>query len=137
MIPVKTIEITRGEGPYENTRFPVGETFTLGCWSDAEAVLLGIANCKRKSGDVNCYDKTDFKVTWDDGKTYEGRADVTANGEDTDLRRHIREYLGLMCGRWRPVWMDDKTWNRTQSDYQREGYAEPAAAFLDTYDLKG
>ncbi len=49
------------------------------------------------------YDKVDFRVTWADGETYEGRYDLQRDGESGeavrgfDLALHIRQFLAFQA----------------------------------------
>lgn len=97
-IPVKTIWIHRAEGPTRD----LGEHL-VASFETANAILRRWA---QTAPDKGGYDKVDFKVTWDDGETYEGRYDLVR--EDTtkaDLARHMKEFCSFHGGLWCPPHM--------------------------------
>jgi hypothetical protein len=139
-IGITKIEIERAEGPSVGCRVPVDKRYELKTWAEANNVL------KRISADMRddpiskkypgTYDKTDFKVTFEDGETYEGRADVTAGGEDTDLAAHIREFAKFHAGLFRPAHMSEADYARLVAEYEKDGTAKGFRDFLETYDLE-
>jgi hypothetical protein len=88
-IKATKIEILWSENSTINSRSPhvfEGES----CWRESRKLLVGAAIAI--SDDEVGYDKTGFKVTWEDGETYEGRAclkSLSKKNNDTDLALHI------------------------------------------------
>lgn len=72
-IPVSRIEVTRAEGPVRLCR-----KRSFNSLAAASAALLKAAPTYPPGG---CYDKHDFKITFADGETYEGRLDCQRSGE--------------------------------------------------------
>lgn len=96
MIALAKIELTRAEGPIENC----GKAMPVDSWAAADGQLTRWAHTAPEPGQG--YDKVDFKVTWADGETYEGRYDMNRLGEDSetnghDLARHIRRFLNWIA----------------------------------------
>jgi len=94
-IPVKSIWLDRAEGP----NWDLGER-TVASFEAADQVLRKWAETAPKGGG---YNKVDFKVTWKDGETYEGRYDLVR--EDmlkASLSTHIREFCSFHGGLWCP-----------------------------------
>lgn len=135
MIEMTKIEVTRAEGPLDFTAYPVGKTKTVHSWAHANSILRRIAHEKRQNGETIGYDKTDFTVHFADGQTYSGRADVEADGSDTDLARHVREFVGFLAGTFRPLWMNDDQWAEACRQHEQDGSAKQASAFLATYQI--
>ena len=134
-IAIEKIILNRAEGRLEGTLYPVDKPRTFYRFADANAMLRGIAREQARDGRTLGYDKVDFTIHWQDGETYSGRADVTADGDDTDLRRHVLDFLDYLACTRRPGWMDDATWQRACADNEREGYKARAQAMLDGYHL--
>ncbi len=100
---IKTIEITAHEGR-------IGEDYSGAYYSVAQfdAVLARIA---KADGYIL---KTNFRITWEDGETYEGRIDVpgkdnektayTSTGE-LSILDHVEDYLTFHNGTRKPETM--------------------------------
>ena len=131
LIPVVKAELTFSEGPvYQPQIFKGDEAF----WE----LSLVISRIPGPSPPTGCYHKTDFKLTFEDEKTYEGRIDVVGWGNKghESLSHHIIDhclfYAGLKC----PSHM-------TMEDYQRfvlgvvlgAGHMEKYQEFLATYNV--
>lgn len=120
-----SISLERGEG--------IGSvnSFTANSWSEAEEWLADQAQTAPTGG---CYDKTDFRATFEDGMVYDGRYDLKhISMGKPDLRRHIQEEVGFAAGLFRPRWMKDEAYERMMSSYAEDGYKEAALAFLRDY----
>lgn len=92
---VKTIEITRVEGP----SYLCGITKTFDSFKDARTWLYSQSSTFPKGG---CYDKHDFKITFTDDETYSGRLDCKHHLEsdnDLDVYRHVLEFCTFYSGR--------------------------------------
>lgn len=97
-----------------------GDGVTFDNWQDAHdfmqkiALAQGIEQYKeRQEIKVSSwYDKTNFRITYADGETYKGRADVHAHHEtgDRDLGTHIADYCDFYAGKLKPDHM-------TESEY--------------------
>jgi hypothetical protein len=96
MIALDKIELYRAEGPVDRLR--KAGPFTD--WALADGQLSRWAHTAPEPG--NGYHKVDFKITWVDGETYEGRYDMNRWGEDSerdghDLARHVRQFLTYLA----------------------------------------
>lgn len=133
-IKVKSIWIQRGEGPIAETRKPQ----TVGSFAEADRILMGWSWTAPATGG---YDKCDFKVTWEDGETYEGRYDLKHNKiEYPSLSRHITEFVRFHAGEWHPAHMTGEQYQKLMGQYDKEYGKDFAAGFkrlLDRYDLGG
>lgn len=107
-IPVKTITITRAEGPSHLCDRPL----TVTSWALANAVLMGnSATAPEKGG----YDKHDFKVVFEDGQEYSGRYDLVHHRVELPrLDRHVLDFCGFMAGWKKPAHLSDEAWERTK-----------------------
>ena len=126
-IPVQSIWLNRAEGPTAEC----GDV-TVSSYDDADRVLQSWA---RTAPDTGGYDKCDFRITFADGETYEGRYDLKRHdtAHTGQLQRHVRQFCRFYAGLWRPVHI-------TPEYYERDiiGDTEQCASFkrfLDTYDL--
>jgi len=87
LVPVKSITITRAEGPSDQCGHPQ----TVSSFAEASTVLVRNSHAAPKGGG---YDKHDFRVEWENGDTYEGRYDLKHYSEDECcIAHHIRNYL--------------------------------------------
>jgi hypothetical protein len=127
VIKVARIAITRAEGlPHE-----CGVTHICGTWDDADAVLKRMAATAPDSGG---YDKTDFRITWEDGETYLGRYDLTrADETGASLGRHVRDFCLFYSGRWRPEHLREAQY-RAIVDRDPE-LRDAIARLLDTHQI--
>jgi hypothetical protein len=103
------IAITRAEGPTELCR--QGKVFEgPDCWEAASSWLFSQGHTFPATGG---YDKHDFEVIWDDGETYEGRLDCQhpdCKNPDLDVAEHVRDFLELYAGIWRPAHLTNEQW---------------------------
>ena len=129
-IKITKIEIRRGEGSYV-------EDPNLGKWQtfenvfDADARLREIGKTAPATGG---YDKTDVKVTFADGNTYEGRWDVKHPSQvnaDLSIQKHIKQHFDYHAGNTaRGEEAIKKGWTRPDEKKEAEDW-------LKTYDLEG
>lgn len=68
-------------------------------FQDVQRFLINLCRFATKLG----YDKTAFRITWEDGNTYEGRLDlqhITRPGwrSETDVAGHVREFCTFYAG---------------------------------------
>ena len=92
---VSKIEITRAEGLSRLC----GKTKVLASWDEARSFLFSQSDTFPEGGG---YDKHDFKVTFEDGETYEGRLDCkhsSCSNPDLDVFQHILDYCIWYAGR--------------------------------------
>lgn len=93
-ILVKSIEITRAEG----ISSLCGKKMTFDSWKKASSWLSSQSNTFPNNG---CYDKHDFKVTFEDDKTYSGRLDCkhwNQSDNDLDVYQHILDFCQWNAG---------------------------------------
>lgn len=129
-VGVKSIWLKRAEGPT-----PLPQPVTVSSYAEATKVLQDWARTAPKAGQG--YDKTDFKVVFNDSETYEGTldlkgADVADN--DTDVAKHIFDYMYFYSGLAKPGHMTPQAYQ----DYiagQGEESKKNALNFLSKYDL--
>jgi hypothetical protein len=131
MITATEIRVERAEGP---TALCVERSFKgPNCWQDANTWLVGQSHTYPKTGG---YDKHDFKVTFEDGETYEGRLDCqhpSCDNPDLNVARHVRDFVEFLAGTRRPAHMKPEVYQR-YLDTDPKGVAG-AREFLATYDI--
>lgn len=132
-IKAKHIIIDRAEGL--TTECGPRKTFNF---ASANACLRRMAETAPKGG---CYDKTDFKIVYEDGEEYEGRIDLqhpsykpveTIGKHVTDFARF---YGGMLKPHELPSHIDEKQYEIFLSQYKPEdvqGYRD----FLEKYSLE-
>jgi hypothetical protein len=127
VIRVARIAITRAEGlPHE-----CSVTHICGTWDDADAVLKRMAATAPDSGG---YDKTDFRITWEDGETYLGRYDLTRqDATKASLAGHVRNFCLFYSGRRRAEHVDEPRY-RAIVDRDPE-LRDAIARLLDTHQI--
>lgn len=99
-VDIDYIEVTRAEGSHEDDP-NLGKTQRFKSFEDAEKRLREISQTAPKGG---AYDKTDVKVVWKNGDSYEGRWDVkhfSESNNDISVGQHIRETLEYNIGEGR------------------------------------
>lgn len=132
-VPVKLIILNRAEGPTKDLGGRKATSFQA-----ADEFLRQWARTAPKKG--GGYDKTDFKVEWKDGETYEGRYDL--QNEDklkvALLGPHIMDWLTFHAGLRYPQHMSREEYD---SYLNRAGFEEgsqnreQALQFLKNYEL--
>lgn len=141
-IPVEKIELGRAEGPSKECYAVTVRTF-----AEAQKQLKKwgrSAPRPREAGGTGGYDKTDFKVTFADGDTYDGRYDLIYGGTDDsgdDLFGHIKSHLLFLANERRPVWTlaredGERYWAKMQADHIQRGWAAEAKRMLDQYGFR-
>lgn len=126
-IKVKEIWLNRAEG-----RIPLPRAVTVKTYKDAHDVLLDWSISAPKQGEG--YDKTDIKVTFEDGETYSGRVDLkhfSCDDNDTDLAKHIRDHVLFYTGEHKPVWMTAAQYDQALNGVNSQEYKE----FYEKYEL--
>lgn len=131
-IKVKEVWLNRAEGPKGQT----GERIVHSLEA-ADEVLKKWAQTAPKPG--GGYDKTDFKVTFDDGETYEGRYDLKQEDRKKKslLGTHIQENLVFYGGLHRPSHLTAEQYDQFIENMSREGgpTQEDYIEFLRKYEL--
>jgi len=125
-VKIQSIVIDRAEGPCDLC----GErTFTN--LADAEAYLKEVGET---APDTGGYDKCDFKITWEDGESYSGRADVQRIHATTgySLKEHITDFVSFVGGWARPSHVTAPQYAKYLSRFPAN-YGEECRKFLDTY----
>ena len=141
--PVSFVAVNRAEGPanecvayvYHTGDKPAdfdderghmeGATFVK-CDPDALAgsVVCRFVTWGYTAPKTGGYDKCDFKVKWENGKTYEGRFDMEFGGKDgnesfwASLRRRVEFYS---CSR-RPAHFKDAHWKHFCEEAEKTGW---------------
>jgi N12 class adenine-specific DNA methylase/SAM-dependent methyltransferase len=90
----------------------------------------------QQSPTTGAYDKTWFRITFDDGETYQGRLDLRGPGaanRDTDLSDHVRGFADVTAGLFLPPHMTEDTWRALVSRDPETG--ESFRRFRDVYAL--
>jgi hypothetical protein len=129
-IGIKYILITRLEGSSKED-YNLGVTQRFNSVAQADTRLREISATVPKSGG---YDKTDVKVVFKDGHTYEGRWDVkhyTQPDNDTSIGQHLRESLNFKAG----LTERGKEW--IKKGYLKKPDVKQAKNFLKKYEFGG
>ncbi len=100
-------------------------------WEEANALLGRWSRTAPKCGG---YDKCGFKVTYEDGDTYEGRYDLVGT-EWPSLERHMRAHVGCYSGREKPSHLKEADYRRFLKPYEADGHCAKLAAFMDRYEI--
>lgn len=87
---------------------------------EATNVLTKMGHTAPTSG----YDKTDFRITWEDGEVYKGRYDLHRIGMRQenpngciDLADHVQSFVLFLSGTRRPSHMDDDQYEKCLNLY--------------------
>lgn len=92
------------------------------------------AEAARENGKLLGYYKTDFKITFEDGYTYNGRYDI--GSDSPDLTSHVKSFAQCYSGRVKPGHMTDKQWDGfLHNHYVTDDSRKDFAFILDNYDL--
>ncbi|MFO1442846.1 hypothetical protein KDN24_06410 [Bacillus sp. Bva_UNVM-123] len=112
----------------------VKDNTTVKTFEEAEQIIFNIAIHKDTGG----YDKTQFKITWEDGHTYTGRIDVlSSHTSGQELKKNIENHCTFFAG-------ERKGYHVTMEDYENtlraygitEDDKKEYRLFLDTYMLE-
>lgn len=138
IIRVKEIWLSRAEGRTDECIEKTVDSFEA-----ADSVLRRWARTAPKQGG---YHKCDFKITFVDGETYDGRYDLYGIGVDTDegtrgpsLSKHVRDFVTFYAGQRKPAHLSHEQYAQCLS-WARERNPEATVemmAFLENYDLGG
>jgi hypothetical protein len=135
-IKAKTIWLHRGEGPIsEAGRTVVVEVPDV--WKKAHLVLLEWSDTAPRGGG---YDKCDFKVTWEDNESWEGRCDIKhwSHGGDADLyvNTHIKDFAEWEAGRAEKPWCGSVKYAEYLRQMGGEEHMQGYRDFLEKYSLE-
>lgn len=138
------VEITSGEGIQNLGAFPqvIEAVDPQELWRLTQNALSAVAVlCGAPERSKGGYNKTDFKVVFEDGEEYQVRYDMRSDGLGDNretLVEHIRANLGITAGTFEPAWWREEP-GRGYS--LRKLYAGDADAVneareaLETYDI--
>lgn len=128
-IHVKSITITRAEGPAEECDRPQ----TVSSFEEADRVLREWSETAPKELG---YDKCDFTITWEDGETYKGRYDLKYWAtEYPNLGKHVRDFITFHAGKQKPAWMTAEQYESfLQQPHIQETKLE-SQRFLENYQI--
>ncbi|MFK7678774.1 LPD25 domain-containing protein [Bacillus sp. Wb] len=124
-IKVESIEFVWSESA------EIEDGLTVKSFKEANDIINKIA---RKAPENGCYDKTKFLITFEDGKTYEGRLDIeNKHFMNYTLSSHIIDHCTFYTG-------ENKPSHLTEEEYQlhvdRAEMKESYKFFLDNYQLE-
>lgn len=120
---ITSVFVERAEGPTE-----LCKSYTFSNVPSAEAYLRKGAYTAPATGG---YDKHDFKITFSDGDTYEGRIDLERKHvAGYSIRDHVIGYMKFLAGERKPAHMTEREY---QSFLTRTGSQDEAKAWLNTY----
>jgi Large polyvalent protein associated domain 25 len=124
-IKLKSITFLWSESPV------IEDGHTVKTFAEADQVIKQIA---AKAPNDGTYDKTSFRIEWEDGQTYEGRVDVQRKHIfDYSLSQHVKDYALYRAGMKKPS-------NYSQEEYesllQTFGGIEEFKQFLNCYQLE-
>lgn len=148
-IQATTITLTRAEGMIHecmtltvsatDVRNELGDRVgdfiaTTDVWRRANAVLAAWSRTAPRSGG---YDKCDFRVTYADGDTYDGRYDLKAIAADgyPSIERHMFRHCECSSGRQKPAHATREQWDAYLRDVLGDKGMREYASFLDTYAI--
>lgn len=120
ILGVKEIKLEKMEGNPENN-FEV----KVGSWEAADKML----KLWQKQMN-NCYDRIEFKITFEDDGTYNGSHDLDAN-EDINLKDRVNTYIKARAGVEKPPKMSEETWESIKKNFVDESFKE----LLENYDV--
>jgi hypothetical protein len=130
-IRVEEITLRRAEGRIGKDSF---DPTTVKTYEDADALLRRWAETAPSGGG---YHKTDFRVLFEDGETYEGRYDLTReDATRADLRGHMRDHVRFVAGLWRSHLSEDEYRGLLRQYEQTEpGISARHREFLERYEF--
>jgi hypothetical protein len=122
-IGVREIRLERAEGPS-----PLPGPRTVASFEEADAVLREWARTAPEGGG---YDKCDFRITYADGDTYEGRYDLTRGMDEGTLARHVQCHVLFYAGLWMPPHLTEARYRNVVARAEVANYR----VFAERYDL--
>lgn len=130
----KVKQITFGFSENEHaSKFLVGRVFKS--FLEADQALM---RCAMSAPEGGGYDKTDFRVEWENGEVYDGRFDLDHDHRVGGplLEQQMRRHLEFYAGEHRPAHLTEQ---QAAVIRRRVGdeYAATSKRFLDTCNLEG
>lgn len=124
-VKVQEITIERAEGLIEECK-----AVTVKDYNEANAVLMSMSATAPANGG---YDKCDFWITFENGRTYEGRYDLKHHSvEIPDLAAHVRDFVRYSSGIDCPDHMTEESWREFLNATQQYNPGS-MEAFADLY----
>lgn len=107
---------------------------TVDSLAAADAVLREWSETAPATGG---YDKCDFKITFADGETYEGRYDLVHwTRELPNLGKHVLNFVGFHAGARCPPHMTEEEYQRALRTFDARGVKRSDyKEFLDKYEI--
>jgi hypothetical protein len=104
-------------------------------WQDANLRLFQWSMTAPRDGG---YHKCDFRVTFEDGETYEGRYDLVHHTVDRpNLERHMRNHVDFSTGDWTPPHMTKARHGAYLQDVVGSEKVEAYRKFRAEYQIGG
>lgn len=136
-IPVQSINFKWSESSL------IKDNTTVSTFADANSLIHSIASDMFRTNEQG-YTKTSFVITWEDGRTHEGRIDVTPSfiNKYNPIGEHIRYFLEGLAGLKKPSgWTQEQYINHLKSIYKiNTQEMEEIKQALETYlldDIQG
>ena len=87
-------------------------------WQSFNSLLKHVA--LSHDGPAGTYTKVWYRLTWQDGCTYEGRLDVSPTGE-TNVGKSMFEYIAFNAGVLKPAHLSDQEYANCLAMNERDG----------------
>jgi len=131
-IPVQSITFKWSESSLIN------DNTTVTTFADANSLIHSIASNMFRTNEQG-YTKTAFVITWEDGRTHEGRIDVTPSfiNKHNPIGEHVRYFLEGLAGLKKPSnWTQEEYINNLKNMYKIDTQEmEEIKQVLSTYLL--
>lgn len=129
-IAVRYIIIERAEGLISECDKPI----TIKTWLAANEALSSMAITAPKNG---AYDKCDFIVVFQDGKTYSGRYDLHYEPEKNEtLSQHCLDFLRFYSGAWCPSHLTQEQYSDILLEAAKHGTDIMSKEYIDNYSFE-
>ena len=130
---IKEVWLNRAEGPVEEC----GEVTVAGGLHVVDEVLSVLRDWGRTAPEDGGYDKTDFRVEWDNGESYEGRFDMQKGGTESgvDFWTSLKERVEYVACKRRPAHFKDEHWAHHCATYEKEGWRKQGENMLRECEL--
>jgi len=128
-VSVKSVWLSRAEGRTQEI-----EQRTVSSVEAADEQLQRWAHTAPKDGS---YHKTDFKVTWSDDETYEGRYDLQFDDykKNNLLGSHIQQHMAFIGGLVCPERMSREQYDAYLKQFGYDQKRDEILAFLQNYEF--
>ncbi len=138
-IKVKAIIYSDAEG-YRDEKAPyMNKPYTT--WTQANQAASSMAwfASHGKDGSKGGSDKTNFRIEWVDGETYDGRIDIdyTMRLNGRPLTDHVTQFVRFIAGIGKPPHLSETDYRNYVNRLERDkpGQTQSAIDFLQKYDL--